>query len=240
MWASLFLVGTFWFWALLAAAAVVLFMCIAGERTGRATLSVIATFALLALFGDFNVLAYVRDHGLAFCLYLAGYFAVGTAWAVGKWWFYVRKQRVKYDERKRAFLEGHGVAGDAIPENLKAEWQAVVGGHGVDDYAIPRSIRSLVPRARDNKGKIMTWMVYWPWSFIWTMIDDPIRKFFKMIYNRIQGVLESISARAFQGTENDFPTSPSDPPNGGNPPAATPPRIHDTRDWPPPPVLGDR
>ncbi len=240
MWASLFLVGTFWFWALLAAAAVVLFVCIAGEKAGRATVSVVATFALLALFGDFNVFAYVRDHGLAFCLYLAGYFAAGTAWAMGKWWFYVRKQRAKYDERKRAFLDGNGIKGDAIPEDLKADWQRVIAGYGIDGYGIPGYARRPVPRARDNKGRIMTWMVYWPWSFVWTMIDDPIRKFFKMIYNRIQGVLESISERAFQGTENDFPTAPTAPTNGGDPSPKTPPRIHDNRDWPPPPALGDR
>jgi hypothetical protein len=71
--------------------------------------------------------------------------------------------------------------------------------------------------ARNFKGKITSWMVYWPWSMIVTLIDDPIRRLFRGIYNAIQGMLQRMSDRAFAGTESDFAapaTPPPAPPSG--------------------------
>ncbi len=56
----------------------------------------------------------------------------------------------------------------------------------------------LPPMVRFNKTKILTWMIYWPWSAIWTVINDPIKRIFKFIYNVVQDYLQSISNRIFR------------------------------------------
>jgi hypothetical protein len=48
-------------------------------------------------------------------------------------------------------------------------------------------------------------MSYWPWSLLWTILDDPVRKAFLGIYHYIQEFLQEISDRVFQGIEVDFP-----------------------------------
>ena len=59
--------------------------------------------------------------------------------------------------------------------------------------------------ASRNKAKILRWMSYWPWSFAWTMLKDPIRKAFLTIYRDIAAHLQKISDRAFRGVEADLP-----------------------------------
>jgi hypothetical protein len=55
----------------------------------------------------------------------------------------------------------------------------------------------LAPLARTNKSRIMMWMGYWPFSALWTMIDEPIKKAFRAIYNYISSTLQRISDDAF-------------------------------------------
>lgn len=59
------------------------------------------------------------------------------------------------------------------------------------------------PSVSDNKSRIMTWMCFWPFSFLWTMIDDPIRMVFKAIYTKIRGLLQRIADKAFEGLEDE-------------------------------------
>lgn len=55
-----------------------------------------------------------------------------------------------------------------------------------------------IPLVKDNKDKIILWMVYWPWSAIWTIINDPVRRFFDFVYMRISGLYQKISDRIFK------------------------------------------
>lgn len=57
------------------------------------------------------------------------------------------------------------------------------------------------PYVSENKERILGWMVFWPFSAAWTLINDPIRKSFNFIYNHISNFLQSISDRAFANLE---------------------------------------
>lgn len=50
----------------------------------------------------------------------------------------------------------------------------------------------------NNKSRITGWMIYWPLSAAWTLINDPVRKFFNMIFEQFEGIYESISERALR------------------------------------------
>lgn len=58
--------------------------------------------------------------------------------------------------------------------------------------------RNYIPKASDNKGKIIAWMTYWPMSGVWTIINDPIRRIYDRIYKRIGRVYDKISDRIFK------------------------------------------
>jgi hypothetical protein len=58
-------------------------------------------------------------------------------------------------------------------------------------------------------------MAYWPWSLLWTVLNDPVRKSCRVIYHYIHDYLQEISNNAFRGVEHDFPDGHE--PNGPRP-----------------------
>lgn len=52
-----------------------------------------------------------------------------------------------------------------------------------------------------NKDRIMTWLMYWPFSLVWTILDQPIVRFYKWVYRKVSGVYEYIGRKAYGGTE---------------------------------------
>lgn len=227
---SLFVIGTFWFWSLLAVAVLFIGVCVSSERFGKATLCVLGTLLVLALFGNFNALNWLRDNPIRNTLIgFAAYFAIGAVWSVAKWWFFVRRKREEYDEMKRRFLDAHKVSGDAVPNHLKSSWREHL------DRSTGFGRRSpFPPRARDFKSKIIAWMTYWPWSMILTLVDDPIRKLFNAIFEAIQGAYQGISDNAFKSVSADFEESPPPAPKTGNgtPAPRAPDRSDDTQSGP--------
>jgi hypothetical protein len=45
----------------------------------------------------------------------------------------------------------------------------------------------------ENKERILNWMIYWPLSAFWTIINQPIRRLFKYIYRGIEGRYQKMS-----------------------------------------------
>lgn len=167
-----------WFWILFGVWCLVLFVSVELDKPGHATL---ATLIFVTLFGFFGVLpgggsllAFLAASPGYIALGAVGFFVCGTIWAVVKWWFYVRNLA----EKRREQIEKQG-------KNAK--------GFG--------TIRK--PLARENKSRIMTWMCFWPFSFIWTMINDPVRRVFQAIYRQIRESLQAIADKAFEGLEPD-------------------------------------
>jgi hypothetical protein len=198
---EIFLVGSLWFWLLVVAEVIVVFVLLEWDRGALATVTFLATLLLLQFLGDVNIYGYVIQHPLTVALGAAGYFALGTLWATAKWWFYVREQRAAYDELRSAFLRIHLLETQGpMPEGFQHQWQhclalARKNGRRLD----------VRPLAAGHKAGILRWMSYWPWSFSWTMLKDPVRKAFLTIYHNIAEYLQQISDRAFKGVEADLP-----------------------------------
>lgn len=55
----------------------------------------------------------------------------------------------------------------------------------------------VLPTAAQNKYRILSWMYYWPFSTIWTIINQPIKRAFKFIYAKIESTFDKISASVF-------------------------------------------
>jgi len=211
MWVEFFVFGTIWFWLLLGAVTIVLFALIENDRFGWATFSLLLAAAVLHLFGDVNVFAFAREQPLTALLLAGGYAAAGTFWGLGKWFFFVQRERRRYEHQKAEFLRSKGVSGNVVPPELKQAWRKECGGvtyQTVSDD--PDRCRkgvypvNMAPKASDHRGQIIGWMIYWPWSLVWTLINDPVVRLFKWIYRQIQGLLQKISDHAFRGTKNDF------------------------------------
>lgn len=63
--------------------------------------------------------------------------------------------------------------------------------------SIINDLDNYIPAAKENKSRIMSWMMYWPFSGIWTLINDPIRKAFQVVYRNIEIFFDKMSASIF-------------------------------------------
>ncbi|MBI4142378.1 hypothetical protein HY480_00710 [Candidatus Uhrbacteria bacterium] len=190
---ELFILGSVGFWILFGFMSLMVLVATEGsESFGLATTTVIAFFVLLAICGDFNVVTAVRRTPLTAGGVCAGYIVAGVLWSMVKWYLFLRERRDDYNERKALFLQEHQMEGAVIPDGLKGAWRNRIGyGHSA-------------PHVRDHKTRIVRWMVYWPWSLLWFCVNDPVRRFFRMLFNRIVGIYERIQRRVWGDAEADF------------------------------------
>lgn len=213
---AIFTFGTLWFWLLIIAASFVIFACTEFERGALATATVVVALCILHFAGGKTLFHYIVGNP-ARTFEIAGvYLALGTFWGVNKWWFFVKRQRRKHDEAlgefrkefmkegtldryRRSTLRATAGVGDyetAIrtdkrtpDEVFKAAWKEIV--EKKDYSAIEFEFQ---PDPKKHKRRILIWMTYWPWSFLWTMLNDP----FKAAYHWVLGLLRNISVGAFR------------------------------------------
>lgn len=70
-----------------------------------------------------------------------------------------------------------------------------------DDGKLSDYDRKSIPTARNNKSRITTWMSYWPFSALWTLIDEPVKKGFRYIYAEIEKLFEGMTNKMFSDEE---------------------------------------
>ena len=192
---DLFVIGGFWFWTWLTIVTIILFACIEDDRGVTATAMVAVTVLLLCVFGDLSLSVIWHNPWQTFAGIL-GYFIVGTGWCIAKWLFYVKDQREKYDELKDKFIINNKLEiaiKDPIPDEHKDNWLRMC--HSLED---------INPEISRHKDRVYVWIAYWPWSFVWTMINDPVRKILKKIYKNISSSLQAISDYYFKDIKQDF------------------------------------
>ncbi|KKM93267.1 hypothetical protein LCGC14_1210040 [marine sediment metagenome] len=195
MWFPFFLVGGFWFFALVGLVCLALLVAVETESPFWAASALIGFGLALHFLGDLNVFSWLIKNPLRTALCVGGYFVTGALWSVGKWWFFVRNKRDKYNERRRDFISANDLEfSAAIPPEHQKDFKRHMK---FDSYGG-------MPDARAHKSRILTWMTYWPWSMVWTLINDPIKKLFRMIYRRLQRVYDKISESVWSGVEEDF------------------------------------
>lgn len=195
---ELFAFGTFWFWSLLIVANIVLLFTIEYHRSFLATFTTAIFLAILHFWGGISVFSYLLQHPMQALVCFIGYFVTGSLWAIAKWWFHITSERRRYNERKQEFCERNGLAYEnPIPAGHREKWLVEVNRHG--------SSIEMVPKAHNHKAEIYLWITWWPWSMVWTLINDPVRRLCRFIYFKLAGTFNEMSKRVFTGTENDLP-----------------------------------
>jgi hypothetical protein len=182
----LIIITTWWFWISLIAI-VTLMACEATESPILESLSIIIAGVLFYYVADINWIGYIKNNPLEFLMWFVAYFIVGTIWCISKWFFFCLKMRNKFRRVKKSFFKEHGLKGDVVPFTLKESWK----------HVIIYSSLECPPKIGKHKRGIVSWIVYWPFSAIWTLIDDFIEQLAKTIYRAIHVFLQSISDKIF-------------------------------------------
>lgn len=198
---ELFVVGTFWFWALVAAEIILLFAFVNYDNGVGATISLVAFGACLQWFGQVDILGFISTHPWSCVAAVLAYFALGLTWGIVRWYFFCLDRIRRYTEEKNKFLEHKGLAkGIVIPEDLRLEWSK-----WIDHVSSPLRDRLCdAPKVRDNKNRILSWMTFWIPSMIWFFINDFVKRVFKEIYQFVHGFLQRMADNMFAHVSDDL------------------------------------
>jgi hypothetical protein len=185
---------------------VLLFYWVEHENIILSGLNIILYILFLNFIAKMSIMDSFLEHpGRSFIVAL-GYLSAGFAWSFVKWWLFVNRQAIGYKEKRYEWLmqqkntrERRGVSLEGIgevtletmvPENLKNDWLSKIG------YGYAR------PKAVEHKKTISHWIIYWPVSALWSLLDDFIGKVVRVIVVKFRFIYEKITMNAFKNIED--------------------------------------
>lgn len=230
MLSGLLVFGTFWFWALIALHCVALTVFLELDRVIFGTVITIFTALSVIFMGNIVVFPWILGHPWQFLSGIACYFLIAVIWVFIKWTFYARNIEEFAKEKKLEWIRNYDPIGlkDEQKNDYKQtietrtlvgyfikEWELYVKewehsrelqrtyGYWIVNKSLkqPKTMAEIEEFVEKNKGRIISWMTYWPWSMLWTLLNDPIRRIMKHIYYAIRGLLIKIAANVFGVSE---------------------------------------
>jgi len=193
--------GTVWFWLATIIPFLLLILFVETEKSASAIFTIILTFAAFVAFGDKGIIPWIQHNPLAIAEYAGVYVVAGIIWGFVKWFFYVLKIRDRYAAFRKNWIATHGDIDDAPYTDgygKKGSTRKIV-------FQNEARVQHVIPPSADkNKGRIIFWMTYWPASAVWTLLNDPITRLWKFVYNRLGALFERISKAMFSKYANDF------------------------------------
>ena len=212
---GLLIFGGFWFWAM-SGIAFFIIMAFAENENNIGAFITLCIFILAMEYADaINFVDAIKADPWFFVKWTALYFVIGSVWSIIKWFSYVRNLASEFGKHKLKYLQRCNdsgqreinVDGDTItlpefkidistpiPEELMQHFKRYLKS---ERGYIRSEYDDIIPSAANNKDRIVTWIVWWPTSLLWTLINDPIRKLAEKIYAGLQGVYSKITQQAF-------------------------------------------
>jgi len=198
----------FWFWLIFVGSSCCIFWAVEEKSGVWATVAFVLAFFLLEWKSEiYKPLSYLRENPWNVFYFSLKYFAIGTAWCVCKWWFYVNGRLHDYEEFKREWLGSRRdkgvveIEGNKIPGTLKSAWKDALMNNRIYDDG---ERLGETPQVSRHKDEILSWMSFWPWSMFWTIVKDFIKKIFTSIYYQIRNWMQWISNKIFSKIQDDL------------------------------------
>jgi hypothetical protein len=136
-----------------------------------------------------GIFTWIITHRLILGIGIAIYLVLGAIWSIVKWWFYLHDELERVQENSKydiAILEKLNNAPSGLEERNR----------------ILSSVKSRVPKASENKTTITNWMIFWPFSMLYSLYADILCKLFNRIYQALQRVYDKITASVFRDIIN--------------------------------------
>lgn len=195
-------IGTVWF----VVACVVLFFLVLflseNERNFAAFFCIAAFITLMHLAGNIDIFA----DPLQLLMYVGIYFVVGTPWSFIKWFSLLNQKKDDLMEIKARWCDGNAVAlkspvppaeWDGFAEAVKESNYHPNQSHGGYGWK-PQSSEDLIPDWSKYKRKLTGWIIFWPTSAFWTILNDPLVRLGNWIRDRFRAVYRGIANHVFR------------------------------------------
>jgi hypothetical protein len=172
------------------------------EHFGWATAALIVTVAVAQIFHLVDLFSFVKENTAAFLGYVGLYVVCAVPWSFVKWFSFLRNYRDQYREYKGKFLASRNIPVTAsVPDVSMSAFKDFVS----NNYTWTRGDVNLAglsnlqrPRARDNKSRIVSWMAFWPFSLVGTLLNDPVRRFFSWVFTTFSSLYQRMADYVFR------------------------------------------
>lgn len=153
----------FWFWALILVEFGLLLWFVEEEWPLPSIVSFVIFILLLWWLADIPVWTWIKENPWNLLKYAGVYVIAGLGWSFFKYYFHLNKM-------KKHLVE------------IKDHWRADVTSDkpNFESYLKDRSYGQEFNFER-SASKLLFWAMWWPPSLIWTVLNDPVRKFFKWL-----------------------------------------------------------
>ena len=205
-----FAFGTFWFWLACLAVFVLVLMFSENDKNFLAGFSLLAFLVLMEWSGTFNIFS----SPLLLIGGIVTYLLVGAGWSVGKWFSLLHKQRDQLSVVKESWVRQWNKDHKGQPGLVLKPNDRVPDGAAWDDFATfvensdyspnrhygwkPEDRQDLVPEWSRYKGKLTSWVMFWPTSAFWTLLNDPLVRAGKYIVQRLKNVYRRVADHVFR------------------------------------------
>ena len=196
---AFFVFGTLWFWVVSAAFFGLMIFWTEDDSNFFASLLLAAFIWTTASVNGFSILA----NPMLWLKLAALYFAIGTGWSFLKWFSYVLGIRRSLRKLKEAYLKSNPSVelqdnGQFFDEDF-GNFAAYLRDNSYIHYGYSVDTRADVnPTMADNLRKLVRWIVWWPFSAFWTILNDPIRRLAEFIVRRLRTAYDGISIGVFK------------------------------------------
>jgi len=177
---GILLFGTLWFWVLVAVASILIIFFL--ER---------------ALDDEYHDTGGGFPSTITILIFIALYYFLGSKQDVYDFFAYMRDYPWFTIGRVAAYI-GIGVIWSIFKWYFFLQNKKYQLTKKMEDREIDEINESDIPQAKKNKARIISWMSYWPFSMLWTLINEPVKKTFRFIYSKIEGIFQKMSDRIFK------------------------------------------
>lgn len=211
--AAVIVLWSAWFWVTAVGLFFLVLLFEENDRNFFAGLSVLAFVWVMESSGAINIFT----SPLTVAYWGAIYMALGAGWSFVKWFSFLHQSGDKFEKLKLTWLKDRNKAVEQSNERNEGQADYEPGPILAVDIGtkIPKDetklfreylynkgfIRSerapLIPQISDNKAKVTGWIVWWPWSALWTVLNDPIRRLAEAIYNQLQTTYQRLANHVF-------------------------------------------
>jgi len=182
--------------------AIIIIVALEMEREGVASTFFSLAIALVLYAHSAEILAFLSANVLNTVYFAVGYVILGLGWSFLRWNEKVksvfRKLREKRDKftsefGRLDFEENQKKFNEKINYDFKDGNNKVITIENKDSFE--KVVTKITPKGIEHKALIVSWISYWPLSIIGTLLNNPFRRFFNMVYESVSGFYDEIAKR---------------------------------------------
>lgn len=203
--ATFFAIGSMWYFILTTFWVITLFIWVEKEFVVWSGINIILYLLFLNFILKKNVFEYIASHPVKTLIFIFIYLIIGFLWSFVKWWLFVNKKAIAYKEKRCAWLLSLKESSDrkkiSIDGLTEITLETTVPDNLIEDWHRNYGYEKNIPKAIQHKKTISHWVLYWPISALWSLIDDFVGKVVRVIVVKFRIIYEAITKNAFRGIE---------------------------------------